>query len=593
MQVKFNSWDENCKRPFGAIRTKQKCGFRVTVSEPADQIILWLTKDRESPVPYKMESNNQLNYQNQIVIDSPGLYWYYFEVTSKGKTFLVGKDKLGANKVVDDFNKVKQYQLTCYAEDVPEVDWYTKGLVYQIFPDSFSNGNPHRIVYGEKRNSFIYATHEDTPYYIRDNQGNIVRWSFYGGNLAGITNEIPYLKKLGVTTVYLNPIFSATSNHRYDTNDFFKIDSMLGTEKDFVKLASKLHKNGMHLILDGVFNHVGVHSKYFQKAIKDPQSSYRDWFNFQNYPTEYTSWWGIKDLPEVNKENQEYQKMIFGNRGVLKKWLDLGADGWRIDVADELPMDFLEKIRNRLDQENSQILIGEVWEDASKKYVNNIRRPYTSGKNLTGVMNYPARSFVLNLLKNQGLEKERNIINDFLELVENYPANFLHNCLNNIGTHDTERIKTVVNNNENLVALAFGILFMLPGVPCIYYGDEAGLVGGKDPDNRRFFPWQKESKFLQKRVQILSKIRQTNSAIVAGKIGIINFQNGLYSLVRYDDSKIAVYTFNKSTVDKKISLANIEKYHINKDVWLIIKDNWEPASIRAESDNFQFFKIKE
>ena len=592
MQVKFNSWDEECKRPFGAIKVKEQCGFRITLSDPAKNVTLWLTKDRETPVPYEMQSDNQLNYQNRIVIDSPGLYWYYFEIKTETQSFLVGKDNLGASKIISDFNELKQYQLTCYAQDVPEVDWYSKGLVYQIFPDSFSNGNPHRIVYGEKRNSFIYATHEDTPYYIRDKNGNIVRWSFYGGNLAGITSEISYLKKLGVTAVYLNPIFSATSNHRYDTNDFFKIDSMLGTESDFIKMVKELHKNGIHLILDGVFNHVGVHSKYFQAAIKNSHSHYVNWFKFQKYPTEYSSWWGIKDLPEINKDNQEYQAMILGDHGVLKKWLDLGADGWRIDVADELPMSFIENIRKRLNKENSQVLIGEVWEDASKKFVNNVRRPYTSGQNLTGVMNYPARLFILNLLNENDLKKEKAAINTFLELVENYPTSFLHNCLNNIGTHDTKRIKTLLNDNENLVALAFGILFMLPGVPCIYYGDEAGLIGGKDPDNRRFFPWKKESKFLQKRVQVLSKIRQTNSAILNGKLGIINFESGIYSLVRYNNNKIAVYTFNKLTTAQKVSLDNVEKYHITNKIWKIISENWEPATIEAESDNFQFFKIK-
>lgn len=592
MQVKFNSWDQKYKIPFGAIKKANKVTFLIEVDSLITAAKVWLTKDRETPVSYEMTKQGENSYQVQIEVDSPGLYWYYFEIDRDNETLYLAKDQLGQGKLANSSYNIPQFQLTCYKEDVPTVDWYTGGMAYQIFPDSFSNGNKNRVVFGAKRNSFIYATHEDDPYYVRNRDGSIARWSFYGGNLKGIREAIPYLKSLGVTAVYLNPIFSATSNHRYDTNDYFKIDSMLGDERDFKDLVEELHQNNIGLILDGVFNHVGVHSEYFQKAINDPASHYRKWFKFSNYPTDYSSWWGIKDLPEVDKDNPEYQQIILGDQGVLDKWTKLGADGWRLDVADELPMDFLVKIRQRLEKDNSHVLIGEVWEDASKKFVNNERRKYIKGDNLTGVMNYPARNFILNLLSDENYQDQSKEINSYLELVENYPRSFMRNCLNNIGTHDTKRIKTLENNNEKLVALAFGIMFMLPGVPSIYYGDEAGLIGDKDPDNRRFFPWGKESKFLQQKVQTLSKIRKTNSAITDGDFGIIHFKNGLISLVCYDDRKVVVYSFNRSKDLKDIKLDEAEILHINDEVLDKIKDEWGPEKLDGQSDNFQFFKLK-
>ncbi len=193
-------------------------------------------------------------------------------------------------------------------------------MVYQIFPDRFNNGNPHGEIQGRKKDSFIYATKEDSPYYIKDGHGDIARWDFFGGNFEGIRQKIPYLKDLGVTAIYLNSIFQASSNHRYDTQDFMKIDPMLGTEEDFKNLIKDLHKNRIALILDGVFNHVGADSKYFLSAVTDKTGPYYSWFNFINYPTKYQSWWGVTTLPEVNKNNADYQNFICGPDGVLAKW---------------------------------------------------------------------------------------------------------------------------------------------------------------------------------------------------------------------------------------------------------------------------------
>lgn len=556
MEVEFNSWDKKFKNPFGAVQENTPTKWAIKVKGQVQEAILWLTKNSETPVAYHMQFNPQIEmYETEVTITSSGLYFYYFMIKQDDQVYYLERGNFGHGKITQNAQNIQSFQLTCYAQPVPEESWYQNGVVYQIFPDRFNNGLPNGEVLGKKKNTFIYATHEDTPYYIKDEQGNIARWDFYGGNFAGIIEKIPYLKRLGISAIYLNPIFLATSNHRYDTVDFMKIDPMLGSLTAFKELVWLLHKNGIHLILDGVFNHVGKDSIYFQEAIKDQKSPYYYWFNFMEYPSQYRSWWGIKTLPEVNKSNPAYQNFIYGDGGVLSKWTKLGIDGWRLDVADELPMDFLKHIRQRLDKEKCPVVIGEVWEDASHKFVNGFFRPYMSGDNLIGVMNYPARSFIISLLTKDDQIAAQD---KFSQLVENYPATFLKNCLNNIGTHDTERIKTVLDGNEKLVAIAFGLLMMLPGVPCIYYGDEAGLIGKKDPDNRRFFPWGRESEFLENTVRDLIHFRKKHLTLVDGKIGFIHVNSDINGLVRQKGEETIIFVFNKGKSEATLSESEIQ-----------------------------------
>lgn len=556
MEAEFNSWDKKFKNPFGAVQENTPTKWAIKVKGQVQEAILWLTKNSETPVAYHMQFNPQIEmYETEVTITSSGLYFYYFMIKQDDQVYYLERGSFGHGKITQNAQNIQSFQLTCYAQPVPEESWYQNGVVYQIFPDRFNNGLPNGEVLGKKKNTFIYATHEDTPYYIKDEQGNIARWDFYGGNFTGIIEKIPYLKRLGISAIYLNPIFLATSNHRYDTVDFMKIDPMLGSLTAFKELVWLLHKNGIHLILDGVFNHVGKDSIYFQEAIKDQKSPYYYWFNFMEYPSQYRSWWGIKTLPEVNKSNPAYQNFIYGDGGVLSKWTKLGIDGWRLDVADELPMDFLKHIRQRLDKEKCPVVIGEVWEDASHKFVNGFFRPYMSGDNLIGVMNYPARSFIISLLTKDDQIAAQD---KFSQLVENYPATFLKNCLNNIGTHDTERIKTVLDGNEKLVAIAFGLLMMLPGVPCIYYGDEAGLIGKKDPDNRRFFPWGRESEFLENTVRDLIHFRKKHLTLVDGKIGFIHVNSDINGLVRQKGEETIIFVFNKGKSEATLSESEIQ-----------------------------------
>lgn len=267
-----------------------------------------------------------------------------------------------------------------------------------------------------KSNSFIYGSYEDDPMYIKNIDGGIERWDFYGGNLKRITQKIPCLKELGVNALYLNPIFEAWSNHRYDTANYFQIDNMLGTLEDFNELVQTLHDNEMHIILDGVFSHVGRHSQYFNYdgaygkhngAAQNTHSICYDWFDFDHYPDEYKSWWGIKDLPQINKENKHYQQFIYGDKeSVIAYWLSQGIDGWRLDVADELPDSFIKGIRSCLERYPNKVLIGEVWEDASNKISYEHRRNYILGNHLHSVMNYPLRKIILSVIMQEITPKQ-------------------------------------------------------------------------------------------------------------------------------------------------------------------------------------------
>ena len=437
MKLFYNSWDSKYKHPFGAIKANTSTTWSIKTDPDADVVNLWLTKNNETPVAYQMHYNVDTGlYETSVTITSSGLYFYHFEIVKQNKSYNIDRDIFGYGKLTNS-NSLNEFQITCFNESVPAQAWYQNAVVYQIFPDRFYNGFEHGEVLGKKENSFIYATHNDKPIYIKDQNGDVIRWDFFGGNFAGIVKKIPYLKKLGINALYLNPIFLASSNHRYDTVDFTKIEPMLGSEDDFKDLVEILHKNGIKLILDGVFNHVGKNSVYFQSAIASRLSPYFEWFIFTHYPDNYKSWWGVKDLPEVNKSNSDYQDYIYGEQGVLAKWTKMGVDGWRLDVADELPMNFLRNIRKRLDQENCHVLIGEVWEDASRKFVNGKYRPYTAGDNLTGTMNYPMRNFIVSILTADTDLTVIQAMDKIAQLIENYPKNFLLNCLNNIGTHDT------------------------------------------------------------------------------------------------------------------------------------------------------------
>lgn len=531
--IYYNSWLTEYKNPFGAIPVNEKVSFTITCDwQIAESVYLVVQKDYGNTFEVKMHSNGDKQYQVTIQLsEGQGLYYYFFKVTlqedQQTKTIYYGNNqrfKGGKGQIYENESEVKPYQLTSYLYEDPSPKWYREGVAYHIFVDRFYNGNEDGLVLNPKKNSFLYANQEDLPMYIKNKEGEVIRWEFYGGNLKGIIHKLPYLKKLGITILYLSPLFEARSNHKYDTGDFMKIDPMFGDEETFNELIQKTDQYGMHVILDGVFNHSGADSRYFNKfrtydekgAYQSKESAYSDWYTFEKFPEDYKAWWGVKDLPKLNTEHPEVQSFIYEDKNsVIRRWSKLGLGGWRLDVADELSDTVLKGIRSALEETiPDSVLIGEVWEDASNKIAYDKRRHYIEGGMLHGAMNYPFRAIIIGLLKYTITPKEA--AEKWMNLKENYPAEAFKSNLNNIGTHDTERILTALNQDGSKLKQALTLLFAMPGVPCLYYGDEAGVEGKEDPDNRRMYPWGKENKKIQSFVKNLIAIRNKEASLKEG-----------------------------------------------------------------------------
>jgi len=564
--IEYDSFQTTKKVPFGAVveGTNVEFHIRVHSSDTIKQVTLHVAQDGHWDTEHQLQmAPAKLCYHTDFTPKNSGLYFYYFEVVTDQEDCFYGcmDGGFGGEGVVYlKRSDVQMYQLTVMnrVETIPE--WYQHGLAYHIFVDRFNNGNPDGHINAPKPDSFIYGQKSDLPMYIRNNKQEVVRWDFYGGNLLGIQKKLPYLKQLGVTIIYLSPIFEARSNHRYDTGDYLKIDPMLGTLEDFDNLVAAIHDNGMRVILDGVFNHVGVTSRYFNQAglydtlgaAQSKDSRYYPWFTFTKYPQEYDSWWGVTDLPTVNKDNEDFQKFIYGNDdSVIDYWTSRGIDGWRLDVADELPDEFILGIRQALDKYPDKILIGEVWEDASHKLAYGKRRHYIEGGMLQAVMDYPLRKLIIRVLTGDLKPSEWWL--ELMTLEENYPDSVFRYNFNNIGSHDTVRILTELHGNRDWLQQAFGLLFAMPGVPCVYYGDEAGLTGGKDPDNRAFFPWEHADKNIQQLVEQWYHWRANHQWIDDAKFAPFYLDSYGIGFVYWKDDQKLLVVLNTSPNNRQVN----------------------------------------
>ncbi len=458
--------------------------------------------------------------------------------------------------------ETEEYQLTVYDTDEHVPAWFGEGVTYQIFPDRFrrlSVPDPTGMVGGRQ----VHQDWQEEPVYLPDEHGEIRNRDFFGGSLMGIEEKLPYLQSLGVETIYLCPIFEGPENHRYGAADYEKIDPMLGSGENFASLCRKAHGLGMHIMLDGVFNHTGFVSKYFNGdgfypglgAAQSQDSPYSDWFCFQNWPHEYTSWWGIYSLPTTNKESRSWLEYITGENGIIRSWLRAGADGWRLDVADELPDFVVHAIHKAARAEKPDaVIIGEVWEDASNKIAYDVRRKHVLGGHCDGVMNYPVRNAILGFL----LGGKGDWLQDVVETQrQNYPRWAFYSGMNSLGTHDTLRILTLLGEENDrrgdtsrdwrsqyrlcpekrtlaVKRLKLGslLLYALPGSPTLYYGDEAGMEGFEDPFNRRTFPWGEEDRELLSWFTALGKARKELSPLRKGELEWLTCRGRLVSFIR-------------------------------------------------------------
>ncbi|MFL7812219.1 MAG: glycoside hydrolase family 13 protein [Anaerolineales bacterium] len=421
--------------------------------------------------------------------------------------------------------------------------WVQDAVFYQIFPDRFYNGDlgndpPNVEKWGTKP----------------------TLWGFQGGDLRGVIQKLDYLLDLGITAIYFNPIFQATSNHRYNISDYYKIDPKLGTNQDFLALLDAAHHNGIRIIIDGVFNHCGRGFFAFNDVLENTNySPYADWFNLKKVPPDayshgeahdYEAWWNFKSLPKFNTDNPLVRKYIMD---VARYWIHLGADGWRLDVPNEIDDDdFWAEFRSVVKAENPDAyLVGEIW-DGDPRWV--------GPKSFDGLMNYPVRDGILGLLT------EKLTTDEFGETITRqltqYQRENVYAMYNPLGSHDTARLTTELGGDLAKLKMATLIQMTYPGAPAIYYGDEIGLEGAKDPDCRRAFPWNENewNQDLRDYIQRWTAIRRNRTVLRRGSFLEIHRdgKRGGYAYARKLGEESLLVVLNASATRRTYRL-NVEE----------------------------------
>ena len=515
-----------------------------------------------------------------------------------------------------------------YSADYHTPDWAKEAVAYQIFPDRFFNGDPSNDNARTTARGNQPVQHRDwTDLPANASKSPAAdgdKWEcndFFGGDIAGITQKLDYLQKLGITAIYVNPLSAACSNHRYDAVDYGHIDPMLGTEKELQTLAAEMQKRGMHLIMDGVFNHVGDDSIYFDRygkyktvgayeywsriydlmndkhmkldaakaeAKKQLEAEgqvfspwhWENWFEIRNEKTKdsmgekyaYHDWQGFDSLTpfrDADYPGSEAGTTVSdlgdyllrgrdGQKGVIMKWFDDGLSSWRLDVAKEVPPGFWQNVRKsvksiRTKSGDEPMLLGEIWQDGSQ---------FLTGDQFDSVMNYKLSFAVGDLFLNQG--KAEACDDELTVLRQNYPKEALYNLMNIVDSHDTVRaIYKFGGGKENVaqasrqdfdyrlgkarLKLAAMFLMGYPGMPTVYYGDEAGVYGSADPDCRRTYPWGREDKELVEFYRQVIAVRQQHKQLFAhGDVETLLAKGDVYAFARTNDKgEAAVIVLNR------------------------------------------------
>lgn len=575
------------KSPFGA--TEENRYIRLRLRLPKDCGV-WFVFCRifsdgkpatDTEMTFEWCDGDSLYYKCDVKLCA-GLYFYSFYYKTEHDVFFVNKSRDNKSVLGDG----GAWQLTVYEKDFETPASFAGGVIYQIFPDRFYSANPEKPYI--KGRTLRTDWGGQPAYSQKENEVNLGT-DFFGGDFRGISQKMPYIKSLGTTAIYLNPVFYAASNHRYNTSDYKKIDPYLGTEKDFCEMCDTAHSYGIKIILDGVFSHTGDDSVYFDKygknteisgAYQSRNSPYYDWYKFKKWPNDYHSWWGISTLPEVVEENESYLEFICGENGVLRHWLRLGADGWRLDVADELPDVFLDRLRAAVKAEKPDaLIIGEVWEDATNKISYSVRRRYFLGRQLDSVMNYPFCNAIIEYVKGGTARKIAEVVET---VCENYPQKCLNLLMNHIGTHDTARILSVLGyrgeygNRENqahlclsqsmrekalvLLRMAAILQYTFPGIPSLYYGDEAAVEGFCDPFCRACYPWGKENEELLSFYRKLGKLREDVKVLKQGVYKTVVADGGLYAFTRSDRNGTLLVALNNENGFRDMYFRGLENY---------------------------------
>ena len=572
MRILYDSKLAIYKTPFGTLTPGQSCTLHIHIpaqvgcthvtcilshdgGSHAQDVLL---KRQRRKGPYEI-------FSGAFSIPAEGLYFYYFYVHTQTGGFRLFKQGDDTNMEAGDL-----WQISCVPADFHTPQWAKGATFYQIFPDRFHKSGKCDLT-GKLEPYTVHRSWNDEVQWKPNAQGMVLNNDFYGGNFRGIAEKLPYIAQLGTTAIYLNPICKAFSSHRYDTADYKTPDPMLGTQEDFAQLCQQAHELGMRVILDGVFSHTGSNSLYFNRegnfdscgAYQSQQSPYASWYTFYQWPDNYHAWWGFDTLPTVNKMDPSFlEYVITGEDSVVAHWLNLGADGFRLDVADELPDEFLQLLRQRVKAINPEALVlGEVWEDASSKIAYDKRRTYFTAGELDSVMNYPFRNAIIQFVR--GYDSGAGLKETVMSIAENYPPEVVLCNMNLLGTHDTPRILTALVDDfdgsreekarrhlsRNQLDVAYDRLrtasllqYTLPGSPSLYYGDEAGMEGYRDPFSRRPYPWGREVPELLSHYQRLGRLRREHEAFRLGDIQFFAAQDKHIGFTRsYEGKSFRVY----------------------------------------------------
>lgn len=599
MRILFDSKKAEYKTPFGTLTPNETCTLHVHIpgAVGTTQVFICFKNEDDSAhweVPMTLEEKRGPYeiWKGSFSFAFRGLSFYYFRIHNADGSFRLFKQGDDTNMEAGDL-----WQVSCVPADYTTPDWAKGAIIYQIFPDRFyKSGNPDLT--GKLEPYIVHHDWNEEVFWQPNERGEVLNNDFYGGNFRGIMDKLDYIASLGTTILYLNPISKSFSSHRYDTGDYKTPDPMLGTKEDFTALCDAAHARGIRIILDGVYSHTGSNSLYFDRngvfggngAYNRRDSFFYNWFNFHHWPDSYNCWWNFDTLPTVNKMHPDFINYIIEDEdSVVAHWLRLGADGFRLDVADELPDEFIALIRRRIRQvKPDALLMGEVWEDASNKVAYDRRRRYFTDSELDSIMNYPFRTAILDFMR--GFDQGPKFKETIMSIVENYPRQVVECNMNLLGTHDTPRILTALvddfdgsreekahrrlSHNQMEVAydrlmMASFIQYTLPGSPSLYYGDEALMEGYRDPFNRRTYPWGREDAQMLAHFRQLGTLRKQFAALRLGDISFFAAGDKHLGYTRsYQGQNIKVYV-NRSGDAWDIPAGRI---HFGRNVQMVASD---------------------
>ncbi|MHB9144870.1 MAG: alpha-amylase family glycosyl hydrolase [Symbiobacteriia bacterium] len=569
--LRHDSRNSLYRSPFGAVPAGTPVTLRIQAAAndlTGAEVRLWDDGTRTaSLIPMQVSGHSadgRYDYWSATVsgLSHPGLFYYHFVLQdgTRSTYYYAGSGQHGGLGAPSNAVIGSDYQITVYDPAYTTPKWLQNAVIYQIFPDRFNNGDKSNDpqptepdVYG---NPIVLHNWSDLP--SQPPMGS----DFFGGDLQGVLDKLDYLESLGVQVIYFNPIFQAPSNHKYDTTDYMKVDPHFGDQALFTKLTQAAARRGIHVVLDGVFNHTGSDSAYFDKysrypsvgAFESQSSPYIGWYDFSQWPNRYNAWWGFDTLPKLiymrdGQWNQSLNDFIYeGKDSVARHWLQAGAAGWRLDVPNEVANPVWPRFRQAVKATRPDAaIIGEIWDNASQ---------YLLGNEFDSVMNYRFRDAVWNFFGNGSADAQG--FDDALAAIrEDYPAQAWESLMNLVDSHDTARISNVVGGNKDKLKLVALFQMTYPGAPTIYYGDEAGVTGGPDPDSRRTYPWGGEDQTLLAFYRGLTHLRQSSPALRDGSLQtlLVDSKNGIYGFGRKTDKQAAVVLLNNGATAAPVTVS--------------------------------------